>query len=304
MALRTGILAGSELAEVRETIIAPDSPFRTTNLSDTGVIFDIDVSGYPTAVVTLFGSYTGLAISWELFRGLNGQEDTDWVAATPVNAVTPSASHASGYLGTSQVLIFPTVGAQRFRARQTIAPTVDKCHIHVALVASPLQQFVYGQSPDNAALAGWPVRIGARAVSSVPSVVTTGRASDLIGTLDRRLVVCNDVIPEVTWSYAAASGGITDTTAVTIKAAAASGIRNYLRSLQVFNSAAVASEFSVRDGSGGTVLYRGYVPASMTVVHSLNFNPPLRGTAATLMEVVMATTATATRFNAQGWSAA
>lgn len=304
MALKTGILTAGELAEVRETIIAPGASFATAALSDTGVIFDIPVDGYPTAVVTLYGSYTGLAITWEMFRGLNGQEDTDWYGATPVNAVTPGASHASGYLGTSQVLIFPTIGATRFRARQTIAPTVDKCHINVALVASPLLQFVYGQSPDNAALAGWPLRIGARAVSAVPSVATTGRASDLIATLDRRLVVCNDTIPEVTWSYAAASGGITDTNAVTIKAAAASGIRNYLRSMQVMNSAAVASEFSIRDGSGGTVLYRGYVPASMTLPQTISFNPPLRGTAATLMEVVMATTATATRFNAQGWSAA
>lgn len=303
MALKTGILAGGELAEVRETIAAPGSPFCTAGLSDTGVIFDIAVDGYPTVIVTLYGSYTGLAVTWEMLRGVNGQDNTDWYSVTPVNAATPSASQASGYLGTSQVLIFPTIGATRFRARQTIAPTVDKLHVHVALVASPLLQYVYGQSPDNAALAGWPVRIGARAVSAMPADATTGRASDLLATLQRKLLVYPWSIPELTWSYATVAAGITDDNAVTIKAAAGSSKRNYVGSISLQNvDNDIATYAAINDGAAGALLWGGWLPANMTSMFTPPLKVPLRGSTNTLLELKLATTGAKVYFSAQGWT--
>jgi hypothetical protein len=110
------------------------------------------------------------------------------------------------------------------------------------------------------------------------------------------------VVPASRWNYAGATGGIVNTTAVALNAAGAAGIRNYVAAIQYFNSAAVASEIEIRDGS--TVIWRGYVPASMTVPVQITFPVPLRGTAATAVNVALVTTATATRVSAQGYQSA
>jgi hypothetical protein len=107
------------------------------------------------------------------------------------------------------------------------------------------------------------------------------------------------VVPASRWNYAGATGGITNTTAVALAAAGGTGVRNYLAALQYMNSAATASEIEVRDGS--TVIWRGYVPASMTVAANVIFPVPLRGSANTALNVALLTTATATRVSAQGY---
>lgn len=109
------------------------------------------------------------------------------------------------------------------------------------------------------------------------------------------------------WSYAAASGGISNTTtAVTIAAAAGSGIRNYLSSLQLSSDAlGAATEIAIRDGASGTVLWRSKIgTAGLTGGESITFAPPLRGTANTLMEVVTLTASVtgAVYVDAQGYT--
>lgn len=113
----------------------------------------------------------------------------------------------------------------------------------------------------------------------------------------------SDVTP---WSYAAAASGIVNTTtAVTIKAAAGAGLRNYISSIQVMAEAlGTATELAVRDGAAGTVLWRQKIgTGGITGGLNVNFATPLRGTANTLLEVVTLTASTtgAVYFNAQGF---
>lgn len=99
-------------------------------------------------------------------------------------------------------------------------------------------------------------------------------------------------LPANCWSYAAAASGISNTTtAVTVKTAAGVGIRNYVNSLQLVATAlGAATEFAIRDGAGGTVLWRGIIStAGMLGGQPMVFNPPLRGSANTLLEVVALT---------------
>lgn len=107
------------------------------------------------------------------------------------------------------------------------------------------------------------------------------------------------------WTYAAASGGITNTTtAVTIAAAAGSTVRNYLTGLQInAGTLGAGTEIAIRDGAGGSVLWRGVVTTS-GLNESFTFPSPLRGTANTLMEVVTltATVTGAVYINAQGFT--
>lgn len=115
------------------------------------------------------------------------------------------------------------------------------------------------------------------------------------------------VTPEADWSYPAASGGISNTTtAVTIKGAAGTGMRNYITDLQLmWESLTTASEFAIRDGAGGAVLWRTKIPSGAAGRESFRFNTPLMGTDATLLEAltITASTAGAVYVNAQGFVA-
>jgi hypothetical protein len=115
--------------------------------------------------------------------------------------------------------------------------------------------------------------------------------------------------PGARWNYAAAAAGILNTTtAVTIKAAAGVGVRNYITDIQIVAEAlGTASEVAIRDGAAGTVLWRQKIgTGGQTNGLAINFQTPLRGTANTLLEVVMLTASGtgAVYFNAQGYTAA
>lgn len=106
------------------------------------------------------------------------------------------------------------------------------------------------------------------------------------------------------WSYAAASGGISNTTtAVTIKAAAGAGLKNCVASLQLSADAlGTATEFAIRDGAGGTVLWRTKIQTAGLTSSSPPLSAAICGTANTLLEVVTLTASGtgAVYFNAQG----
>lgn len=168
---------------------------------------------------------------------------------------------------------------------------------------------VQGYIAHDSAIAGNPVRLGARALTAAYTAVATGDTADLISTLTGALVTKPYCIPELAWSFACATGGINNsTTAVTIKAAAAAGIKNYLTRLDVSaqGTVATASEIAIRDGAAGTVLWRQKLAAAVQNPIQFNFDPPLAGSAATLMEFVTLTAMGASSnviFSAQGFIA-
>lgn len=175
---------------------------------------------------------------------------------------------------------------------------------NVTLAAGTNTNEVVGDAAHDAAIAGNPVRIGARALSADYTAVAAGDTADLVATLLGKQVVYPFALPGNSWSYAAASGGIVNTTGVTAKAAAGAGIRNYVTNVQVVNGhATVSTDVQIRDGAAGTVLWRGFAQAAGGGVSAI-FDPPLRGTANTLIEVACGTTGTATYFNLQGFVSA
>jgi hypothetical protein len=115
-------------------------------------------------------------------------------------------------------------------------------------------------------------------------------------------------LPGTAWRYVAASGGITDTGAVSLVGAQAAGVKNYCTGIQFINTdATVGTELAITDGVGGTVLWRGFAPASIAAVTqpsmvSITFNPPIVGTAATILAAVCITNSSQTYVNAQGYS--
>jgi hypothetical protein len=109
------------------------------------------------------------------------------------------------------------------------------------------------------------------------------------------------------WTYAAAASGIANTTtAVTFKAAHAT-LRNYVTWVDLWSEAlTTASEVAIRDGAAGTVLWRTKIATGgLLGGRYIRFDPPLQGTAATLLEVLTLTAsgAGAVYFNAGGFVA-
>lgn len=133
---------------------------------------------------------------------------------------------------------------------------------------------------------------------------TVGGLATLIGSQ----IVKSYSIPEADWSYAAATGGILNTTtAVTIKTAAGAGIRNYVTGIDIVAEAlGTATELAIRDGAGGTVLWRTKIgTGGLTGGLHIAFPTPLKGTANTLLEAVTLTASGtgAVYLNAQGYAA-
>ena len=160
---------------------------------------------------------------------------------------------------------------------------------------------VQGPAAHDAVVSGNPVRIGGRALSAAYTTVATGDIADLVTTLQGVQVTRPWQIPELEWSYASAAGGIINTTDVVLTAAAGSGLRRYITSVQLKNTSAVATEVVLKDGS--TIIWRGHVSASMTSSEQIIFSNPLRTTANAALNVACITTAAAVYVNAQGYTA-
>jgi hypothetical protein len=161
-----------------------------------------------------------------------------------------------------------------------------------------------GVAAHDAAVSGNPVLNGIEARTSNGTAVASGDVTRIQGTIEGKVVTKPHSVLGATWTYAAASGGITNTTAATIKAAAGAGVRNCLTGIQVINGhATVSTEVVVRDGASGTVVHRGFAQAAGGG-YAANFDVPICGTANTLLEAVPITTGSATYVNAQGYTTA
>lgn len=109
--------------------------------------------------------------------------------------------------------------------------------------------------------------------------------------------------PSKPWVYTAASGGITDTSDVTLVAAAGTdengnGKANYLTDLQIINmSTGTATEVVVKDGS--TVIWRQGLDAGAGI--SVRFATPLYSSPNTALKAANITTSGKVYLNAQGY---
>ena len=153
---------------------------------------------------------------------------------------------------------------------------------------------------------GYPIRTAAKALTANAPVSASGDVADNICTLTGATIQKPFSIPEADWAYAAAASGILNTTtAVTIKAAAGAGLRNYITGLQIASdNLGAATELVIRDGAGGTVLWRGKRDTAPPVT-SVVFQTPLKSTANTLLEIATLTASItgSVYVNAQGYVA-
>lgn len=168
---------------------------------------------------------------------------------------------------------------------------------------------VGGSTAEDAATTASPVIGGGivRAAATPPTTFVAGDAARLTMTSAGLQAVMPYTTPEAGWVYAAAAGGILNTAvAVTVKAAAGASLRNYITNIQVMAEAlTTATELAIRDGAGGTVIWRIKIPTGGLPASQFDFSVPLKSTANTLLEVLTLTAsgAGAVYVNLQGFVA-
>lgn len=170
----------------------------------------------------------------------------------------------------------------------------------VTLPASTNTIEVVGDAAHDAAVAGNPLLVGLEGRSTDGTAITSGRVVRGLATLLGKTVTYPYALPGSTWSYASPAA-VTDTNDDEAKAAVAS-TRHYISGVQVFNGHdTTATEVVIKDGS--TVMWRGWAEQTGGGC-SARFDPPLRGTANTAVNVANITNSSSTYFNLQGFSSA
>ena len=164
-------------------------------------------------------------------------------------------------------------------------------------------QSIGGTVATNVNITANPLNLGAQAVSSENTAVTTARQVQLVADLTGKLIVLPYANPENSVSGTTAS--MTGTTSTSLIAAPAAGLRNYITSITVSNShATVGTNLLIQDGSGGTTLW--VIPAAAVYGGgTVHFPTPLRQpTTATAIFCQNETTGAAVKASAAGYKGA
>ena len=307
--------AGTDFLEVNpdgsiniNLAVSPSNPLpvaQTDGLAVSGtatsaaVLFTTSMLNYESITVQVTNAGTSCTITYE-----TSEDGVNWQAVSGLTASSVGASANTTTSTTLTILQFPRK-ASIFRARVStygsgtvsVVGTLSK----VPVAQLGLTFIGGGLSPEGGGAGTNPVAVGLEGRTSSKTSVTNATLVRPISTLDGRQITRLNSIPENEWVYAAASGGITNTSDVALVAAQGAGIKNYLTGLSVANANATASEIVIKDGAS-TVIWRMYLAANAPI-QSIKFVTPLQSSANTALNVACITTGTQTYINAQGYKA-
>lgn len=157
--------------------------------------------------------------------------------------------------------------------------TVDGSVSISSLPASTNTIEVVGDVAHDAAAAGNPVLIAARATNSVEGLTQVAAADSTFITADLNGCVVtrpHTTLEEIITERVSNTDGTS--TAFTNFAAGGAGIHNYITTFSVFNSSATDGYVDIRDGAAGSILFTLPAPATGGSIHS--FPVPLKQTTA------------------------
>ena len=289
-------VAQTDGLSVSGTVIGTAANQATSGIAT--VLFATSMLNYESITVQVTSAGTSCTIVYEVSEdGLNWQSTS---GLTTSNVGTSSNTTVSTI---ALILQFPRK-ASIFRARVstygsgtvTVVGTLSKTPVAQLGIT-----YIGGFSPEGGGAGTAPIPIGLEGRTSSKTSVTNATLVRPISMLDGRQITRLNSIPENEWVYAAASGGITNTTDVALVAAQGAGIKNYLTGLSVANANATASEIVIKDGAS-TVIWRMYLAANAPI-QSIRFVTPLQSSANTALNVACITTGTQTYISAQGYKA-
>jgi hypothetical protein len=287
---------------VSGTVTANTGTTSTTgNLGSLNATLDIALSGQSVYAVDVRGTFSGT---------ITFQSYVDGTGITTAIAVPAGSGNSFGSVTTTTTtgtwyVLAPGAASGRVTMTSytsgTANITLRAVTGGVTYTLGAANQSVQGVAGRGSSIVGNQVMIAGRGATAAPTAVTNGQVVDPLMTVQGHQVVRPWQIPELCWSYAAASGGITNTSDVAIASAAGAGLRRYITSIQLSNNSATATEVVVKDGAS-TVIARHQLPANAGNINH-RYEPPLATTANTALNVACITTGTATYVNAQGFTA-
>jgi hypothetical protein len=200
------------------------------------------------------------------------------------------AAHASGDTGVFVLGVRNDSGA--------VMTSADGDYGAIAVDGSGRQR-VLAQGPDDhgAAVGPRPVVIGAEARTSDQAAVSSGSVTRLQADAAGKLVVRSHCVPEQQVSGLASTTGTTDTSVI---AAQGTGVRIHVTSISIANSSANDPIIEIKDGS--TVIWRTIAPANGG--SNIAFDPPLRLSANTALNMASLVASSTVYFSANGYKSA
>jgi hypothetical protein len=281
-----------------------------------------DLSGYRAALVQVVSTGTGGTF---IFEGSNDPSLNYQTVVVYNNAQINGTAIAAAITATATQIgyIFPvhyryyrlrivttiTGGSIQAQSRFTQASWTPSVMQVAQLTAGNLNSNVSGSLSTVTTVTGvTTLANGQTAHSAVNTTLDTtlvqGDASDLFISTAGQLVQKQFSTAENDWQATSGITALATTTSTALKAAGAASTRNFVTGAQIYNNSATTSTLvSILDGA--TVLWTGFLPATTAalpiVPTRVTFATPLRGTAATAMNIQLGTAGASVFYNVQGY---
>ena len=255
-----------------------DSAVFTASVSSASVLFTVDMTNWRSVLLQITSAGSSCTVAYEC-----SNDQGTWYPlmgiSTNYNTASALGTVTASLTTTGVQMQFPK-RAKYFRARVSVygSGTVSVAYaLSLSDCPTPAAAAVWGPSSEGAAVgANNPVTIGLEARTSNKTSVGNGQVVRPIGTVDGKMIIRPHSIPENEWSYAAASGGIVNTTSPVTLAAAVASVSIYVTSIQLRAQALTnATEIALRDGSG-TVYWRSEIGTSGMPLTHIKFENPLK----------------------------
>lgn len=275
--------------------------------------FAIDLRGTFVATVTFQGTIDGT--NWFTLNVVPAGAAVNQANVSTATAVGAWMGNANGCSQVRAIATAYTSGSVTVTLRamqaagmvQTVPTGQTTQAVSGTLTAvTTVTTLANGQTAHSAASTGSPLRVAGRVNTAVDTTLVAGDASDLFVTTGGALVSKPYSMPETDWQSSSGLTPLATTTSTAVRAAGAAGVRNYVTAIQLFNnSATVSTNVAILDGAA--VLWAGWLPATTAALPvvpvNITFPTPLRGTAATAVNIQLGTTASSVFWNAQGYQA-
>lgn len=319
---------GTYSEQVAATVPAPTDAVQSGNITTQNLVpagaatagsaIEISTVGRSTLGIQVSGTYTG-ALSLQLCL-----LDGTWVTVGGTSIVSEATGAGSANIASASTGIWQADVSGSLKARVTALAAVTGTAI-VNLRAT---------TADGVVSLGSPIPSGSNTIGTVnlgtggTGATSLGKAEDAVHTTgDTGVEILGVRIPTTPAAQTSAAGDygalaidqegkliasqyagmeqswqanpvtLTTTTSTALKAAAAAGVRNYITDIDAANTSATAVRLDILDGA--TVIKSLQLEAGKTL--SRSFSMPLRGTAATALNIQLSTAVTDVRVSANGY---
>ena len=306
----------SQGADGSATDVSSAAPLQVT-LANTGanataVKVDGSAVTQPVSIATAPVLVAGSAIIGKVGIDQTTVGTTNAISLAQIGATTVATGNGVVSAGVQRISVASDNTPFAVKTDQTTHGTTDLVAADITKVAGTAivnggvagSQSVGGTVATNVAITANPINLGAQAVSSENTAVTTARQVQLVADLVGKLIVLPYANPE-NFVSGAITTAMTGTTSTSLVSAPGASLRNYITTIIVSNShATVGTDIIIQDGSGGTTLMT--IPAAAVYGGAvINLPVPLRQpTTNTAIYCANVTTGASTKVSAVGYKGA